>query len=106
MTGVPFDVLAPFDHEHFDAVNGTDEIYTFVTVTAKSGFHVSKVTHGVHVLWEEGGEPLKSLTLHKLGDLPVALLLDLSGIVLYFLFVDLAWKKVSREEYENKIHIH
>ncbi|AFZ80967.1 hypothetical protein BEWA_003750 [Theileria equi strain WA] len=105
MVGITFDVLAPSDPSHFLLSGGFDGVYLFLKHTPKPGFEVVKVTHGVHVLWEAGAS-LLSLTLHKLGNLPVALLLHLDGSDLFFVFENLEWKGVTKVAYENKLHGH
>ncbi|EKX73048.1 hypothetical protein BEWA_016090 [Theileria equi strain WA] len=105
MVGVTFDVLSTPDSGHYSFSGGFDGVYLFIKYTPKPGFEVVKVTHGVHVLWEAGAS-LLSLTLHKLGNLPVALLLHFDGSDLFFVFENLEWKSVPKADYENKLHGH
>ncbi|AFZ79501.1 hypothetical protein BEWA_023500 [Theileria equi strain WA] len=104
MTELTFDVSAPPVAGYYLLTGGSDGIYLFFKFSPRPGFSVVKVTHGISTLWESE-DTLISVTIHRLGNLPVGLAIQLSDSALYFCYENFFWHPIGEEVYREKLRL-
>ncbi|AFZ79916.1 hypothetical protein BEWA_027650 [Theileria equi strain WA] len=105
MTDFTLDVRDPLVTKHVSVSGGSDSLYIYSKLVPQRGFNVSKVVDGFTTLWVKTDTPLESLTIYRLGNLPVVLLLQLSNLALHFEYKDFSWHSISEEVYQNKLNL-
>ncbi|EKX72796.1 conserved hypothetical protein [Theileria equi strain WA] len=105
MTDLVFNILAPPVAEHYLLTGGSDGIYLFFKFSPKPGFNVVKIMNGTTVVWEYRSRSLLSLTIHRLGNLPVALYLRLSDAEMCYAYTNFMWHSISEEVYREKLRL-
>lgn len=105
MADLILDVRDPLVTKHVSVSGGSDGLYIYSKLVPQIGFNLTKVIDGFTTLWERNEDHLDSLTIHRLGNLPVVLLLQFSETSLYFEYKDFSWKKITKDIYNDKLHL-